>query len=170
MNATMRRQALRRRIESHVRVQQQRVSRRGSLEDAVHVRGVAEAARIADDQRAGDDAAPRLDALGGAVVDEDQSHRQAVGGSARDAEQRPDQFPLVGVDDAHVQVELVFRRAGVHGSLPGSSRFAALLDGGENDDVAVLFEGLAYRRIGRRRLAGARFTQRTTASLSKANS
>ena len=83
------RQALRRRIESHVRVQQERVPRRGSSEDAVHVCGVREGARIVDDQGAGNDAAPPRDAGGRAVVDQDQSHGQAVGRGARDVSNGP---------------------------------------------------------------------------------
>ena len=66
--------------------------------------------------------APRLDAVGGAVVDEDQSHPQAVGGSIQGREQRADQVSLVRVDHAHVQVEFVMRAVGRHGRLTSGRR------------------------------------------------
>ena len=70
-------QTLLARVEVHVGVHQQHVPRRGRIEDAVEIGGVGEAAGVRQNPRFGEAVAPRLHAVAGGVVDQDQPHWQA---------------------------------------------------------------------------------------------
>ena len=97
-------QALLVRVEVHVGIHQQHVSRGRHIEDVVEVGGVREPAGVAQHPRFGQAVPPRSHAVRGSVVDQDQPHSQPPARVRHRPQQPRHHLALACVDHADVEV------------------------------------------------------------------
>ena len=105
-------EALRTRVEIHIGVEQQDVTRRGSVEDAIEVIRIAELFVVVDDFDVREFGLPRTNAVGGVIIDENHSKTITTVRVGKRRDERRHQVPFAAINNADFDV----LRGAVHDS------------------------------------------------------